>query len=105
VEVVVSEGILEQYQDVGRRLGREFPGVDARPFLELLWVAAKVYRAPSLPAPVCEHADDDKFLACALASETKVIVSGDRALQRVSRYRGIEVLSPRRFVETHLQLE
>jgi hypothetical protein len=35
------------------------------------------------------------FLACAVASGAKVIVSGDKALLRTSGYAGIEVCTPR----------
>jgi predicted nucleic acid-binding protein len=46
----------------------------------------------------CAHTDD-KFLACAVAGGAAFIVSGDRALQRISGYSGIEVVGLRRFVE------
>ena len=105
VEIAVSEAILEEYRSVGDRLSREFPGVEVGPFLELLSINAKVYRVPDLPSRVCQDSDDDKFLACALASGTKVIISGDRALQKVSGYAGIRVLSPRQFAEEFLTSE
>lgn len=79
---------------VGQRLGRQFSGIDPGPFLDLLSVEALFVEAPDLPAPVCADHADDKFLACALAGEVKVIVSGDRALQRISGYREIKVVSP-----------
>jgi predicted nucleic acid-binding protein len=47
--------------------------------------------------------DDDKFLACALASGTQVITSGDKALLKASGYCGIEILRPRQFVEKYLR--
>ena len=101
----MSEAILEEYRSVGNRLSREFPGVEVGPFLELLSINARVYRVPDLPSRVCQDPDDDKFLACALASGTKVIISGDRALQKVAGYAGIRVLSPRRFAEEFLSPE
>ena len=103
VELVVSQGVLEEYWAVARRLSEEFPGVDAQPFLEMMSARARVVEAPDLPAPVCADPADDKFLACALAGGARVIVSGDRDLQRVSGYRGIEVVSPRRFVEDYIR--
>ncbi len=50
-------------------------------------------------APVSADRDDDVFLACALAGGAAVIVSGDRHLLAVSGWRGISVLSPRRFLD------
>jgi predicted nucleic acid-binding protein len=63
-----------------------------------IWVEAS-----RLPFNVSADPDDDKFLACALASRTKVIVSGDKHLLAVSGYRSIEIIKPRLFVERHIK--
>jgi len=55
-----------------------------------------------LSAPVCRDPDDDKFIACALASKSKLIVSGDKHLLKVSGFRGVRILKPRDFVDTYL---
>jgi predicted nucleic acid-binding protein len=52
---------------------------------------------------ICSDTDDDKFLACALASGAGIIVSGDKHLLSVSGCSGIEVLRPRAFLERHLR--
>ena len=70
--------------------------------LTLLAIHSELVDAPDLPEPVCEDPDDDKFLACALAAGVEVVVSGDRHLLRVSGWSGIEVLTPRQFVERYL---
>jgi predicted nucleic acid-binding protein len=64
---------------------------------------ARVYLAVDLGESVCEDPDDDKFLACAPASECRVIISGDKHLLKVSGYEGIEVMKPREFVNSHLK--
>ena len=51
---------------------------------------------------VCSDPDDDKFLACALASGADCVVSGDKAHQRVSGYRNIRVVAPHTLVDTLL---
>ena len=58
--------------------------------------------APPLPEPVSVDPDDDKFIACALAADTKLIVSGDRHLLDIDGYQDIRVLKPRRFVNIYL---
>jgi len=63
---------------------------------------ADYHVAPALSAPVSDDPDDDKFLACAIASGTMTIISGDKPLLRVSGFKGIEVLRPRTFVDTYL---
>jgi putative PIN family toxin of toxin-antitoxin system len=102
LELVVSAEILDEYRRVGDELGQSFPQVDPGPAFELLAVNAHVFAAPPLARQVCTDPDDDKFLACAIASGTKLIASGDKALLRTSGYGGIEVLTPRAFVDRHL---
>jgi predicted nucleic acid-binding protein len=53
----------------------------------------------TLPDDACADRKDVKFLECALAARAKCVVSGDRALLRASGYGGIEVVTPRRFLE------
>jgi putative PIN family toxin of toxin-antitoxin system len=103
LRIVVSAEILDEYRRVGERLGKEFSGVDLEPFLALLAIEADVVFAPSLPECVCEDPDDDKFIACALAGGCKLIVSGDKLLKKVSGYRGIKIVSPRSFLDSHLK--
>lgn len=101
--LIVSQEILNEYERVGQELASEFPAVDLVPSLELLAFKGEVVRAPPLGEQVCSDRDDDKFLACALASGTKVISSGDKALRKTSGYAGIEILTPREFVGKYLK--
>lgn len=102
IELVISPDILDEYRRVGLILAEEHPGVDLIPMLEFVIQNATVYSAPLPPEAICEDPDDDKFFACALASGSKIIVSGDKHLLVASGYRGIEVLKPREFINQHL---
>ncbi|MFQ5637455.1 MAG: PIN domain-containing protein [bacterium] len=55
-----------------------------------------------MPEQVCEDPDDDKFLACAHATETRFVVSGDKKLLAVSGYTDVKVIQPRNFVDKYL---
>lgn len=101
--LVVSPEILSEYDRVGWELASEFPYVDLAPALELLAFKAKVVKATHLTEQVCSDPDDDKFLACAIASGTKIISTGDKALRKTTGYAGIEVLSPREFIDKYLK--
>jgi len=101
-ELVVSQEILDEYQRVGEILAEEHPGIDLDSILTFVIEHAKVYEPARLKEPVCEDPDDDKFLACALASGSCIIISGDKHLLKVSGFQGIEVLKPRQFVDKYL---
>ena len=45
-----------------------------------------------LPAPVCRDPDDDQVLACALATEATLIISGDGDLLDLVTFRSIPIL-------------
>ncbi|NOY60429.1 MAG: PIN domain-containing protein [Calditrichaeota bacterium] len=48
---------------------------------------------------VCEDPDDNKFIECAIASNSKLIVTGDKHLLNITGYQGISVLRPRSFID------
>jgi uncharacterized protein len=100
--LAVSPEILAEYVRVGQELAAQFPEVDPLPLLEQVAVCAELIDCPPLDEQVCGDADDDKFLACALAANSKCVISGDKLLLRVTGHFGIEVLRPREFVDRFL---
>ena len=103
LHLLISEEILAEYRRVGETLALQFPSIDLLPILDMLRANAEVISVKCLPEPVCDDPDDDKFLACALAGECKLIVSGDKHLLKVSGFRSIKVLKPREFVNCYLE--
>jgi len=102
IGLVVSPEILEEYRRVGEELEAQFPGVSLAPLLALLVMTAEIIEAPGLPEPVSRDPDDDKFIACALAGECQLIISGDKDLLEVSGYQGVKIVPPREFLESVL---
>lgn len=102
IEFVISSEILDEYHRVATILSEKYPPVDLQGILEFVEKKAEFYEVLPLTEPVCDDPDDDKFLACAIASGTKIIVSGDKHLLRVSGYQGIEVLKPKTFIDVYL---
>ena len=104
VSLVLTPEILEEYGRVGCEMASRYP--DGRQFfatiLDVLAVNSPVLNAPPLPAPVCADPDDDKFLAAAMASGVRLIVSGDKHLHRIAGWQGVEVMTPREFVREYL---
>ena len=102
IKLVLSAEILAEYQATGGELATKYPDVDLSPWLELVTALCVVVKAPPLAEQVCIDPDDDKFLACAVASRTRVITSGDRALLATSGFKGVTVVTPRQFVDKYL---
>ena len=103
IEIILSQEIFDEYQRIAIELSRQFKDIDITAFLDLLTVNAIWIYAPQIPYSVSTDPDDDKFISCALASRTKVIVSGDKHLLNVSGFRGVKVLTPRSFIETYIK--
>jgi putative PIN family toxin of toxin-antitoxin system len=84
IELMVSQPILDEYQRVGEILAEERRCIDLKPILNFVIEHAKVYEPVKLKELVCEDLDDDKFIGCALASRSGIIISGDKHLLKVS---------------------
>ncbi len=103
LQIVLSREILEKYQSVAVSLADKFPTVDILPIIELVTIHGLFVDTKDFKASVCDDPDDDKFIECAIASNTKIIVSGDKHLLKVSGYQGITVFKPRNFVDSYLK--
>ena len=103
VQIILSPEILEEYSRVAESLHRKYPEIDLHAILELIVVEAEMHEVKALDEAVCVDPDDDKFIACALSSGAKLIVSGDKHLLDVDGYRGVQVLKPKAFVDRHLR--
>jgi uncharacterized protein len=72
---------------------------DELPLLELYHRHATWVDPAPLDQPACRDPDDDWVLATALAGAADAIVTGDQDLLEIGSFRGIAILSPRRFLE------
>ncbi|HSR69021.1 MAG TPA: putative toxin-antitoxin system toxin component, PIN family [Acidobacteriota bacterium] len=102
IQIVVSTEILEEYWQTGERLAEKYRHVDLEPFLRLVAIRSRLVDPVVLEEQVCIDPDDDKFLACAVALDCEFVISGDKALVEVEEYRGVNILTPREFVDQHL---
>lgn len=102
-QIAVSVEVLEEYIDVAERLTARYADIEYQGILGLIVENADLIQASALTEPVCDDPDDDKFLACAVAAHAEIIVSGDRALLKVSGYQGIQVMTPKDFVSEYVE--
>ncbi len=55
------------------------------PFFEIIEIAGKITKA-------CRDSDDDKFIACADSGSADFIVSGDKDLLDIGKYKSIKII-------------
>ena len=102
LQIILSQDILIEYQRVAESLTLKYPSIDILPIIELVTVHGQFVDTKNIDITVCEDPDDNKFIECAIASDTKIIVSGDKHLLKVKGFKGIKVHKPREFVEIYL---
>jgi putative PIN family toxin of toxin-antitoxin system len=59
----------------------------------------EVVEAQAETKGICRDPDDDKIIACAVAGGAKYIVSGDKDLLDLSKYRGVRIISGSGFLK------
>ena len=62
------------------------------PYFEVIEVAANI-------RGICRDADDDKFIACAVSASADFIVTGDRDLLDMVKYKSIRIVSASVFLK------
>jgi putative PIN family toxin of toxin-antitoxin system len=103
IQIVLSEAIHTEYQRVGEELSTKYSEIDIGPIIDLITIYGEVVETKDLSVSICEDPDDNKFIECAISSNCKIIVSGDRHLLNISGFQDIEVLKPREFIDLHLK--
>ena len=101
-DLLATVEVLTEYRRVAKRLAKQYPSIEIDPVLDLIIRECRIVEPFPLPMEACDDPDDVKFLSCAISGQATCVVSGDRALLRASGYEGIEVLTPRSFVEQFL---
>ena len=102
----LSRPIVDEYVGVLRRMGLQ----NERELEELLSLFAHGFhtlftaKTPKLNV-VEKDPDDDKFIECAVALNSKYVVSGNKALREIKDYMGIKIQSPKQFLDDYAKMK
>ena len=99
--LALTISLFEEYVEVAHRVANAIPEVNPDPWLNWIEQKARVYEPVPLGKQRSRDQDDDPFLACALASQSKIIISRDNDLLSLRKPFGIEILTPRRFLSRY----
>ena len=102
IVLCLSQEIIEEYLAVLNRLGLD----NTKEISNLTRLFAEgynsIFTAKTFKLEVVkEDVEDNKFLECAVALNSKNIVSGDKHLTSIRKYIDIVIMSPREFIECH----
>jgi len=97
-ELILCDDLLNE---VTRNLQRKIklPATMIHSIKELLLEHSSMFSPVLLSQDVCRDADDIKILGLAVASSADCIVTGDKDLLILEKYKKIPILSPRVFSE------
>ena len=87
--------------EVRRVLSEKFdwPQAMLREVLPVLWNIGEQVRPSITINAVPADPDDNRILECAVEAQAQVIVSGDHHLLTLQKYKSIQILTPRQFLE------
>jgi putative PIN family toxin of toxin-antitoxin system len=84
------EEVLQREKFVQRLM---LVGVKPRDLVVGYAALAKIVESAQISPVIADDSDDDAVLACAIAAQAEVIVSGDSHLLVLKEYRGIHILT------------
>jgi putative PIN family toxin of toxin-antitoxin system len=99
--ILLSDALIVELSTVFRRpkFNRYLSEPERLQFLSLILRDAETITI-SETITDCRDANDNKFLEVAVAGQAHAIISGDKDLLELHPYRGIEILTPRIFLDT-----
>ena len=99
-QLLVSDATLGELADVLSRAKFD-PYVSIEDRQDFIRVLNRVAERVIVTAPIkaCRDPKDDKFLEVALNGEANLILTGDHDLLALHPFRGVDILSPREYLE------
>lgn len=99
-QLLISDVTLEELADVLSRskFDRYISVEDRQEFIRILNRIAERVDIIS-PVKACRDPKDDKFLEVAINGEADLIVTGDKDLLELHPFRGVEIITPREYIE------
>lgn len=99
-QLLISNATLEELADVLSRPKFD-PYVSVEDRQEFIRMLNRVAERVDIISPIkaCRDPKDDKFLEVAINGEADLIVTGDKDLLVLHPFRGVEIITPREYIE------
>jgi putative PIN family toxin of toxin-antitoxin system len=96
-DIVLEISKVMLYPKIARILEKN--GVREKDVLRAIEMNSKIVEPKVKLRVVNEDAEDNKILECALAAKADIIVSGDRHLLKLGKFKKTKILTPREFFD------
>ncbi|MBI3540578.1 MAG: putative toxin-antitoxin system toxin component, PIN family [Deltaproteobacteria bacterium] len=97
-EILISEDIYKEIEEKLRDKFK-FPAVRIRESLSFIKEQAHCVPVEPLKEPVCRDPDDDLVLASLVSGRADCLITGDDDLLVLKAFKGIPILSPKKYWE------
>ena len=97
VKLYATESIVKEYFRIIEKIGKKNPSI-VNEWNMLLLDLLNIIEATEEIA-ICRDEYDDMFIECAVACGAKYIVSGDEDLLVLEKYREIQIITPKKYLE------
>ena len=97
-ECYASIDILSEYRKTYEKMKNHWFKPDSQISIDS-FIANTILIFPSTPIRVCRDEDDNKFIECAETCDADFIITGDKDLLVLQRYKNIEIVTPKEFVD------
>lgn len=96
--IITSADVLDEFKEVALRPKFGFTEEEVDDFVNALIEAAEVVMPKEKVSSVCRDPDDDKLLEAALEGNADYIISGDKDLLVLKRFRNVKVVTAAEFL-------
>lgn len=99
IQLVISPPLFDELKRILEDKFR-LPAPRTTAHLDNLWAVAEVV-TPQMPLDLFTGSDepDNRVLECAVAGNVDAVVTGDAQILHLKRYRGIPIVTPKRFLD------
>ncbi|MBQ3713354.1 MAG: putative toxin-antitoxin system toxin component, PIN family [Spirochaetia bacterium] len=89
----IIQEYFETYNELHRRYRTKGNGFIISQILNKMHILS-----PDCSVKICRDPDDNKFINCAISAKCLYIVSGDKDLLSIKRYKGIKIVTVAEFI-------
>lgn len=104
ITLVSSDEILEEFREVMNRdeVRERFPyaKADISRFVRVVRDVAEIVKVSSKFDVVTDDPDDNVILSTAVDGQADYLVTGDRHLKKLKRFKGVGIVNPKAFMAT-----